>query len=202
MDAMLTDRIDLVVGDTPSHPHADFTLVRLWSETLQAVGPVGGIIGERPNGVPLQLQEFAALPIIMPCQRHGIRRLLDTAFERQKLRFRPAVEANGALMIIQLVKAGFGYTLMPSNSIHPWVASGDLEAVDVRPAIRRTVSVMTRTALLDDPRVLAMWDLVLRVAPGVVRRKRSGEAAPYLGGSSETGFRLPPVAAPETTIQT
>ncbi len=185
IDGLLNERIDLAVADTPSHLHADLNDCQLWVETLQLVGPGGGRVIEQFGPGPLPVRDLANIPLIMPSRRYAIRRLVDAAFERQRLKFKPAIEANGAMMILQLVKAGFGYTLMPSNSIYPWTANGELEAIGVRPAIRRTMSVVTRTALLDDPRVAPLRELVRVVAPEIASQKRFGPAALYLGKESE-----------------
>ena len=185
VDGLLNEQIDIAVVDTPTHPHADLSFAKLWVEALQLVGPAGGLISTRFGRGPLPLRELTGLPIIMPCQRHAIRVLVDAAFERQHLRFRPAMEANGALMILQLVRSGFGYTLMPANRAYPWVSRGELEAIDLRPAIRRTMSVVTRTALLEDPRVTPLRELVISLAPAVEARTRFGPDVLYMGDPAE-----------------
>lgn len=192
IDGLLNERIDLAITDTPSHSHSDLNDCQLWVETLQLVGPGSGRVIERFGPGPLPVRDLANIPIIMPSRRYAIRRLVDAAFERQRLKYKPAIEANGAMMILQLVKAGFGYTLMPSNSIYPWTANGELEAIGVRPAIRRTMSVVTRTALLDDPRVAPLRELVRALAPEIASQKRFGPAALYLGKEPEP----PPPAMP------
>jgi DNA-binding transcriptional LysR family regulator len=153
----------------------DLIDTRLWIEPLLLVGRPGSLSAMRDSNGNLPLREIGSLPVIMPCQRHAIRRLVDAAFDRQHLRFKPAIEANGALMILQLVKAGFGYTLMPSNRVYPWVESGELEAIGIRPVLRRTMSVITRTAVLDDPRVASLREVVLSLAPAITSRKQFGQ---------------------------
>ncbi len=191
VDGLLKEQIDLAVVDTPTHPHADLSFAKLWAESLQLVGPAGGLIGTKFGKGPLPLRELSQLQLIMPCQRHALRVLVDMAFERQHLRFRPAMEANGALMILQLVKSGFGYSLMPANRAYPWVSRGELEAIDLRPAIRRTMSVVTRTALLQDPRVASLRDLVISLAPTVQSRTRFGPDVLYMGGPSRPTMPQP-----------
>ena len=186
IDGLLNERFDLVVADTPTHPHADLMDTRLWIEPLLLVGRPGSLPAMRDSNGNLPLRELGSLPVIMPCQRHAIRRLVDAAFDRQHLRFRPAIEANGALMILQLVKAGFGYTLMPSNRVYPWVESGELEAIGLRPVLRRTMSVITQTAVLDDPRVSSMREVVLSLAPAIANRKQFGPTTLYLNEAAGT----------------
>ena len=190
IDGLLNEQLDLVVADTPTHPHADLTDTRLWVEPLLLVGRPGSLPAARDGNGNLPLRELAGLPVIMPCQRHAIRRLVDAAFDRQRLRFKPAIEANGALMILQLVKTGFGYTLMPSNRVYPWVKNGELEAVGIRPVLRRTMSVITRTEVMDDPRVASLRAVVLSLAPEIARRKQFSPTTRYLSETTGT-----PVAA-------
>lgn len=180
IDGLLQEQIDLAIVDAPSHPHADLNCAPLWVETLRLVGPAGGLIAERYAKEPVPVPELSKLPIIMPCQKHAVRRLVDAAFERHHLRFQPAIEANGSLMILQLVKAGFGYTVLSSNGVYPWVASGELETARVHPSIRRTMSIVTRTAVLNEPMVASFRSLVKAIAPGVAGKKRFGPAALYL----------------------
>jgi LysR family transcriptional regulator, nitrogen assimilation regulatory protein len=181
IDGMLDGQLDVAIVDTPTHPHADLKSTPLWVETLQLVCPGSDPLADRPV---ITVTELAALPIILPCRKHAIRRLVDTAFERQHLRLQPAIEANGAMMIFELVKAGFGYTLMPSSGHHPWVVSGELRPVEVRPAIRRTISLVTRAALHEHRLVSSFSTLVKDLAPGIAGLQRLGPARLYLGDTA------------------
>ncbi len=195
IDGLLNERFDLALADTPSHPHADLTYDQLWIEALHLVGPAGGEIGRRFGRGPVALPDLADLPVIMPGQRHGIRRLVDAAFERQHMRFRPVLEVNGAHMILQLVRSGFGYTLLSNHIIYQPIASGEVEAVSVRPMIRRTMSVITRTALLDDSRVAPLRQIVMDLAPGLAKQKQFGPAALYCGTAMPDGHGPKPAPA-------
>ena len=67
-------------------------------------------------------------------------------------------------MILQLVKSGFGYSLMPGKRVQPLQAGGDFEAIAVRPCIRRTMSLVTRSMLTGDPRLVPLQDTMRRLA--------------------------------------
>jgi LysR family nitrogen assimilation transcriptional regulator len=180
IDSLLERELDVAIVDAPSHPHADLKCSPLWVETLQLVCPGGDAIAERIGAGPISLPELAKLPIIMPCRKHSIRRLVDVAFERQRLKFQPCIEANGAMMIFEMVKEGLGYTLMPSSGHFPWVVSGQLRTLEVRPAIRRTISLITRAALEDGRPVAMFRSLVQDIAPRIAGMQRLGPASPYL----------------------
>ena len=163
IDGLLNEHIDIAVADVPTHPHAELTHIQLWVDNLWLIGAVGSIFGRYPKGSFLRVEHLQEFPIIMPSQRHAIRVAVDTAFDRQHLRFRPALEANGALMILQLVKSGFGYSLMPSKRVQPLEAGGEFEVIAVRPHIRRTMSIVTRSALTGDPRLTPLPDIIQRL---------------------------------------
>ena len=179
IDALLEKRLDVAIVDTPSHAHTELTCSPLWVESLQLVYPANDPAMPRSGPGPVPVADLARLPIIMPCQRHGIRRLVDAMFERHRLRFKPELEVNGATMIFALVKAGLGYTLMPSSGCSPWIESGELRTQPIRPAIRRTVSIVLRTALLQERPVAGLRDLVQSIAPRLAASARFGPAALY-----------------------
>lgn len=185
IDDLLEKRMDVAIVDVPSHPHAELNCTPLWVEGLQLVCPPNGSAVARFGADPVSIAQLAELPIILPCQRHGIRRLIDAAFERHHIRFQPVMEANGAFMIFGLVKAGLGYTLMPACGVYPWIVSGELRALDVRPTIRRTVGIVTRTELLEERRVAAFRTLVKAIVPRVAGSKRFDLAALYPGAPAE-----------------
>jgi DNA-binding transcriptional LysR family regulator len=162
-DGLLNERIDVAVADAPTHPHAELTYVQLWVDSLWLVGAAGSIFGKYPKGSFLRVEHLPDFPIIMPSQRYAIRVAVDTAFDRQHLRFKPVLEANGALMILQLVKSGFGYSLMPSKRVQPLEAGGEFETIAVRPHIRRTMSVISRSALTGDPRLIPLQDIMQKL---------------------------------------
>lgn len=127
--------------------------------------------------VIVQFADLAKLPIITPCQRHGIRRLVDSAFERHHQKLKPVLEVNGASTIFAMVHAGLGYALMPSSGTQPWVDRGDLKVLPIRPAIRRTISLIVRSELLNERPVAALRSLVTSVAPRFASKRSVGSAA-------------------------
>ncbi len=182
IDGLLDRRLDAAIVDAPSHLHADLTCSPLWVETLQLVCPAAGAAAEQFGAGPVPLAELAKLPIIMPSRKYAIRRLVDAAFERHRLKFRPIFEANGSFMIFELVKSGFGCTLMPSSGSYPWIVNGELRALDVRPAIRRTINLVTRTALLHERPIVSFRTIVEAIAPRIAGSKRLAHAALYPSG--------------------
>ena len=178
-DGLLSERIDLAIVERPSHEHVDLAITPLWIDNLRLVGPLAAKSSAAFQRGFVSITEVAGLPMIMPCQHHSLRRLVDAAFVRQHLRFEPIFEADGSSMILEMVKAGLGYALMPSCVLQPLVLNGEIAATEVRPAIRRTTSIVTRTSLITDRAVLPFVELVKAAAPELARSERYGPAALY-----------------------
>ncbi|WP_061172282.1 LysR family transcriptional regulator [Caballeronia hypogeia] len=68
-------------------------------------------------GFPAQeaigLGQLGDLPLVMPSGSHGLRSLLDIAFERAGVRARVAYEIDGLALLMDAVRAGLGATLQP-----------------------------------------------------------------------------------------
>ncbi len=179
MEALLAGHVDIAIVDKPSHSHFDLVAKPLWIETFSLVGPPGAPATTREPGAVASFADLAQLAIISPSRRHVVRRLLDAAFERRSLKFQPLFEADGALMIFEMVKEGLGYAVMPNCTCHPFVVKGELSSIHIRPAIRRTISLVTRAAL-DEDRVLASFRaMVYAAAPMAAATQRFGPLALY-----------------------
>jgi LysR family transcriptional regulator, nitrogen assimilation regulatory protein len=188
MEALLAGQIDLAVIDKPSHPHVDLAIEPLWVEAFSLVGMPESEATRPDRTEPATLAELAVLPMVTPSRRHVSRRLIDAAFERQSLRFQPVLEADSALMILELVKAGQGYAIMPDVITLPFVRQCELCVAPIRPAIRRTISIVTRAAVAEDRAVAAFRTEVLAAAPGMAAAQQLGPVVLYETDGIADGF--------------
>jgi DNA-binding transcriptional LysR family regulator len=97
---------------------------------------------------------------------------VDAAFTRQHLKFQPAFEVDGPRVILEMVTAGLGYALMPTCAFYSYQVRGEVVAIPVRPSIRRTVSIITRTALLGERAVTPLLELIIAAAPHIIGSKQ------------------------------
>lgn len=92
-------------------------------EQLLLVGSAGrGLRMEQPV-------RFAALahePLILPSPLHGLRRILDDGAARAGIGLSPQLEADSLNSMINLVRDGFGSTVLPLAPIYDRVAAGEL----------------------------------------------------------------------------
>ena len=178
-DGLLREELDIAIVDTPSHDHVDLTVTPLWVENLRLVGPASAEKSELFQKPAVTIAELAELPIIMPSPNHALRHLVEVAFGKHHLRFCPVFEADGALMIMELVKAGQGYTLIPDCVSYPMLAANEVVATDISPPILRTVSVVTRSVLRNEKTVTPFIELVRSMVPSIAASDRYGHAVPY-----------------------
>ena len=175
-DGLLSEQLDIAIVDVPSHDHADLTIFPLWIEDMRLLGPASAEQTELFRKSEVTLEDLARLPLIMPTQNHALRRLTDTAFARQKMRFQPFMEIDGMATICELVKRGRGYTLIPRGGYYEMEQAGQVVSRKIRPSIRRTVSIVTRTALLADRKTAGVIDIIKALAPGIAALPTFGPA--------------------------
>ncbi|MFU1913937.1 LysR substrate-binding domain-containing protein [Bordetella avium] len=66
-----------------------------------------------PAGGAIRLRNLADLPLLLPSGSHGLRALLDRAFDRIGLRPCIVAEIDGLDVLMDLVRAGHGATIQP-----------------------------------------------------------------------------------------
>ncbi len=168
-DGLLGEKLDVAIVDSPSHANG-LTIMLLWVETLQLIGPPGSGPASAASRKPIALAEAGLLPLVLPTQRFTLRKLIDAAFGRAHLKARPVIEADGPAMILAMVKAGLGYTLMPTCGCLAEVRADRLQVRETSPAITRPISIVTRSTLMDELKVATLVNLAraeaLRLAGG------------------------------------
>jgi LysR family nitrogen assimilation transcriptional regulator len=176
IDGLLNRRIDVAVFDVPPHPHTDLRAFPLWTEALSLVGPRRAAKTAAFRSGNISVAELASYPLLLPGRHASIRRIVDDAFERENLKCEPTMEVGGSQVTLELVRAGLGFTLMPSCIFYPLVSIGELAVVDVSPTIRRTISAVTRPSLASERTVAPLLQLIKAAAPKLVNSKRLGPA--------------------------
>ncbi len=193
LDRLLNKQIDVAIVQSPSHSHTDLNESPLWLDKLHLVGPASARSSPLFAGGQVSIQDMAALPIIMASQKHALRRLVDAAFLQQHRRFRPEIEVDGSLMIFEMVKAGLGYTLMPSSGFHQLLVGGEIAAASVDPPIIRTMSLLARNDLLAERVTAAFFEFVHTEMPRLIGTARYAQAT-LLAAKPGRRARRQPVA--------
>jgi LysR family transcriptional regulator, nitrogen assimilation regulatory protein len=98
--------------------------------------------GERPRSRTVRLSEVAAMPLVLPAKRHGLRKLLDGVAATRSLEMTSVAETDLILVQLELVERGLGATILPYSSVVDAVAAGRVIArLIVSPGIVRRMLI-------------------------------------------------------------
>lgn len=133
MDMLLTGELDIAVGTTE---HPSLRCERLYQNPLVLVHPhdLSGC------EVPTTLAQLAQRPVITFSSGLTVRRLLEQAFERAGLQFRPVMELANVEVIKAMVRSGLGLGVIPDGCL----PHGELAARPIPEcSVARTVRLLT-----------------------------------------------------------
>lgn len=121
-----------------------------------------------PTVDKVNLAELGALPLVMPSGSHGLRALLDIAFERAGVQPHVTLEIDGLALLMDAVCAGLGATLQPGAVVcrEPGRRLRALLVAD--PDARRQTLIASQCEDELSPAVLATRVVISDVARGLV----------------------------------
>ena len=127
LDWLRRDELDLAVSYDPP-PTRSLRIAPVMVEELLLVR-AGAARRARP-AIP-----FARLKgerLILPSARHGLRLIMESCAQRADIALDAAIEADSFGAMIDLVRAGFGATVLPLAPIHALTQSGALNATRLK----------------------------------------------------------------------
>ena len=141
LEWMREARIDLAIIYRDVGDHGIET-ARVLEEELFFFGPAEDEArpGLPPPEAEIGFAEAARLPLILPGPSHGLRELLARQALTVDIALNTVIDIDSYGNIKELVRGGFGYSILPANAIAREVEAGALRRWPiVRPAIRRSV---------------------------------------------------------------
>lgn len=153
LDWLQRGEVDLAVLYDPQ-PSRTLKITPLLLENLFLIGPPDSDLTPI-RAVPFR--KLAGEKLLLPSARHGLRAIVDRCAEEAQVSFCVTLEADSLSTMTDLVRSGFGLTILPLAPIHEDIAAGRLKAaplVDPTPARRlilaypgdRPISRLTRFA--------------------------------------------------------
>lgn len=152
VDGLLDETLDVVVAEAPSHTPRELLVLPLWMEALHLFGPVSAAQSELFQAGAAKLSEVAQLPLILPSARYSIRKLIEQTASREHIKIKPHLEVDGPEMILSLVRAGLGFTVMPALGTSAF-GRGRTCSVPTTPAVERPMSILVRASVAAEPKV-------------------------------------------------
>jgi LysR family transcriptional regulator, nitrogen assimilation regulatory protein len=101
----------------------------LFLDDMFLVGP--------PSALPANAKyaswaRIARCPLILTSLPNSVRLLVEAAAAKNSQRLNVVMEVNYVPVLIDLVRSGIGYTLLPYSAIHELIAAGQVSATKVR----------------------------------------------------------------------
>lgn len=127
LDSLQRGELDLVVSYDPK-PLKSLRIIPIIMERLLFVGP--GDYRLRLDE-PVPFSRLSEQPLVMPSPRHGLRTIMEDCARQAGVELRASVEADSFGSMIDLMRNGFGPTMLPLAPIHGLVTSGVLSAAPV-----------------------------------------------------------------------
>jgi LysR family nitrogen assimilation transcriptional regulator len=106
---------------------ADMAAHPLFRDALCLVGAPGSAL---PRG-PITCSQLADLPLILTSRPNSMRRLVEIAAAKVKVKLNVIMEVNYVPLILELVRRGLGHTLLPLPAVEQRVAARELEVIRV-----------------------------------------------------------------------
>lgn len=129
-------RLDLAVVFGQG-PDAGIHLRPLVQEPLRLVGARGSL----PGGHSRTLEEVARLPLLVLSR---IREEIEQALEPTGIRAQVVAEINAPGLLSEAIRAGYGFSILPSCALEEQVRAGLIDVVDIEGlSVRRTLYLGT-----------------------------------------------------------
>ncbi len=142
-------------------PGADLHLrtIDLLYEEFVLVGPKDSDLS--PD-VPVQVRDLGGLSLILPGKPHGQRAVVDAAAEKAGTKLNVKFEADSLSLMLGLVEAGLGYTVLPMTAVYHEVETGKLRVAPLeRPHVPRQLILALPLARTDTRATKAVTGLVI-----------------------------------------
>ncbi len=132
LDWLQRGELDLALSYDPQPLHT-LRIQPVMMENLMLVGPADA--GLRLD-TPVRFADIQEHQVVVPSNRHGLRNIVEDCARQAEIKLRCNVEADSFGAMIDLVRNGFGLTILPLAPIYAQVQNGTLSAaplVDPQP---------------------------------------------------------------------
>jgi len=127
LDSLYRGEVDLAVLYDPKAARS-LRSEPLMQESLFLIGPPDM---ERSGEDAVPFAEMASLPLLLPSTRHGLRNILELFAQEAGVSLDVTVEMDSYTAMKDLVRHGYGCTILPLAPIYEDVAAGRLVAVPI-----------------------------------------------------------------------
>lgn len=167
LDWLQRGDLDLAVSYDPK-PLKSLRVVPVMMESLLFVGSADDRFS---LATPVPFSRLAEQELVMPSPRHGLRAIMDDCARQAGVELCASVEADSFGVMIDLVRNGFGPTMLPLAPIHHLVEAGVLSAAPlVDPAPARKLVLAYPVDRPTSPAARFVENTILEITTDLVRR--------------------------------
>ena len=139
------------------------------TEPLFFVGPVNSLAGKSS----ISIDEMAAYPLILTSRPNMVRELLERRWLAGGLRYEVSAEINSPPLLLNAVKAGFGYAVVPASGLEQAIQNREIDAIELEgPELSRTVFIGTSRLFSFSPAVEQVGEILREVMEAAVTEGR------------------------------
>ena len=140
MEWVIAGQLDIAIVNAPARRLA-LTAKHILDEEMMLAQGVNNRL-RLPK--TLSLARLRELDIVIPSQRHGLRRILDDAAAKAGFNLAPRLEIDTLSAICEVVATTDLVTVLPGIALHPALSAGRIRARRLRnPSIVRSVAWVT-----------------------------------------------------------
>lgn len=167
---LLDGRIDLALIYRAEGPGIAATEILREELVFFGRGDKLAALGLPAPGEPLAFDQLSRIPLVVPGQAHGLRALLEDLARARRVRLEVGVEVDSYPSIRELVKAGFGCSVLPRHVIAAEIEAGIIQAWAIEaPAVHRGIFLAQPDGRPMTRAVAAVHGLVSEVLLDLVR---------------------------------
>ena len=113
-----------------------------------------------------RLRDVATMPLIVPPEPHGLRRVIQSSFAEHDLSPNIAYESQVWSVIKEIVRSGLAFAILAESEVATEIRRGHLfAAAIVQPALTRTLGVAASRKASPSQAVDAVFDVLSREGP-------------------------------------
>lgn len=112
------------------------------------------------------LHDVSTMPLIVPPEPHGLRKVIESAFAEHNLAPRFAYESQVWSVIREIIRSGLAYSILASSEVEPEIRRGQMVSVPIiDPELKRTLGVALNRDREPSPPVRAVFEILCREGP-------------------------------------
>lgn len=136
---LILGELDIAILYNPS-PERSLKYQHLWTEKLCLIAPSRSPVASNKN---IPLRELSTYPLIIPNRQQMLRNLVEIECARHDVSLNVVLEIDTVPSMLGLVSRGFGYAVLPANSLEVDYRPEGLTAVPITPPILNRVILAT-----------------------------------------------------------